>query len=195
MSRLTTAALATAVLLLVPASSQAGGWATVGLSSMPDDARPGEQWVVDLTVLQHGVTPLEGVTPVVTIAPEETAGAKPRTFEGTPTKETGVYRARVDLPSKGVWDVSVNDGFGGVHEFGVVRMGDDGTTIAGGAKFNPVDRPNAAPSSAPAEPVASGSGSGIDLGLALLLAALAGLLAAGITTVRSRREGPSPASG
>jgi hypothetical protein len=180
MTRLTTAALVIAALLLVPASSHAGGWATVGLSSTPDDARPGEAWVVDLTVLQHGVTPLEGVTPVVTIAPEEAAGAKPRTFEATPTKEAGVYRARVDTPSKGVWDVSVHDGFGGVHEFGAMRIGD-------GA--------NALPSPAPAEPVSSESGSGIGLGTALLLAALAGLLATGVVAGRSRRGGPSPAGG
>jgi hypothetical protein len=192
MNRLVTAALAIAVLLLVPASSHAGGWATVGLSSMPDDARPGEDWAVDLTVLQHGKTPLEGVTPVVTISPEEAAGAKPRTFQAKPTKEAGVYRANVDLPAKGAWGISVNDGFGGVHDFGVVRLGDDGATMAGGPKFNPVDRASAP---APAEQPSSESGSGIALGTALLLAALAGLLAAGVMAVRSRREGPSPASG
>lgn len=190
MIRLTTAALAIAALLLVPASSHAGGWATVGLSSMPDDARPGGEWVVDLTVLQHGQTPLEGVTPVVTISPEEVAGARLLTFEGTPTKEPGVYRARVDMPSEGAWGVSVHDGFGGVHEFGVVRIGDDGSTISGSTKFNPVDRANNVP---PPAPASSEPGSGIGLGTALFLAALAGLLAAGIVALRSRREGPSPA--
>ena len=181
MTRLTTAALAIAALLLVPASSHAGGWATVGLSSTPDDARPGEAWVVDLTVLQHGVTPLEQVTPVVTISPEDAAGAKPRTFEAKPTKEAGVYRARVDFPAKGAWAVSVHDGFSGVHEFGVVRIDDDGA--------------NALPSPAPAAPASAESGSGMGLGTALLLAALAGLLATGLVAARSRRGGPSPASG
>ena len=55
------AALALAAALTAPATSLAGGFATVGLSSLPGDARPGEAWVVDLTVLQHGRTPLEGV--------------------------------------------------------------------------------------------------------------------------------------
>jgi hypothetical protein len=192
MTRLTTAALAIAVLLLVPATSHAGGWATVGLSSTPDDARPGQEWVVDLTVLQHGVTPLEDVTPVVTISPEDAAGAKLRTFEAKPTKEAGVYRARVDFPAKGAWAVSVHDGFSGVHDFGVVRIGDDGATMAGASKFNPVDRANADPAAAPASPE---SGSGIGLGTALLLAAVAGLLATGVVAARSRRGGPSPASG
>jgi hypothetical protein len=193
MTRLTTAAFAIAVLLLAPASSHAGGWATVGLSSMPEDALPGEEWVVDLTLLQHGVTPLEGVTPVVRLAQEDAAGAERRAFAAEPRNEPGVYRARVDFPSKGAWRVSVHDGFSGVHEFGVVRIGEDGTTMAGATKFNPVDRTNAAPPPGPAEPAASGSGSGIALGTALLLAALAGLLAAGAAAVRSRRGGPSPA--
>jgi hypothetical protein len=193
MTRTTSAVLAIAALLLAPASSQAGGWATVGLSSMPDDARPGEEWVVDLTVLQHGITPLEGVTPVVMISPEEAAGAKLRTFEAKPTKEAGVYRARVDFPATGAWEVSAHDGFGGVHEFGVVRIGEDGTTMAGATKFNPVDRANAAPPAAPAEPAPSESGSGIELGTALFIAAIAGLLVAGVAAMWIRRAGPSTA--
>jgi hypothetical protein len=52
------AATALAVALIAPTTSLAGGWATVGLSSLPDGAQPGEAWVVDLTVLQHGRTPL-----------------------------------------------------------------------------------------------------------------------------------------
>ena len=38
------AALAAA--LIAQATTLAGGWATVGLSSLPDGARPGEEWVV-----------------------------------------------------------------------------------------------------------------------------------------------------
>jgi YtkA-like len=159
---------------------------------MPDDARPGEEWVVDLTVLQHGITPLEDVTPMVRLAPEDDAGAVRQAVAARPTKEPGVYRARVDFPSKGTWSVSVHDGFTGVHEFGVVRIGDDGTAVAGAGKFNPVDRANAEPPSAPAQPASSEPESGIGLGTALLLAALAGLLAVAAIAVRSRREGPSP---
>ena len=65
------AALALAAALTAPATSLAGGFATVGLSSLPDDARPGEPWVVDLTVLQHGRTPLEGVEPAMIIEPAD----------------------------------------------------------------------------------------------------------------------------
>ena len=53
--------------VLLPAAALAGGWATVQLSSTPKGAQAGTPWVVNLTVLQHGVTPLAGVTPEVRI--------------------------------------------------------------------------------------------------------------------------------
>ena len=40
------------------AAASAGGWATVAMSSHPSKANPGKPWTVDLTVLQHGQTPL-----------------------------------------------------------------------------------------------------------------------------------------
>ena len=46
------------VAALAPAAALAGGWATVKLSSTPTGAQAGVPWVVDLTVLQHGQTPL-----------------------------------------------------------------------------------------------------------------------------------------
>ena len=61
------AALAVAAVLL-PAAALAGGWATVQLSSTPKGAQAGMLWVVNLTVLQHGVTPLAGVRPEIRIA-------------------------------------------------------------------------------------------------------------------------------
>ena len=48
------AAIAILALLVAPAGAQAGGFATVGLSSLPDGTAPGEPWVVELTILGHG---------------------------------------------------------------------------------------------------------------------------------------------
>ena len=76
------AAAALAAALIAPATTLAGGWATVGLSSLPDGARPGEEWVVDLTVLQHGRTPLEGVQPRVLI--EAASGGTEEAFTAGP---------------------------------------------------------------------------------------------------------------
>ena len=61
------AVAAVAVAVVIPGAS-AGGWATVGLSSLPPTGLKADQsWPVDITVLQHGRTPLAGVTPVVRI--------------------------------------------------------------------------------------------------------------------------------
>ena len=90
------AAAALAAALIAPATSLAGGWATVGLSSLPDGTRPGEAWVVDLTVLQHGRTPLEGVEPRVLIEAAERRDEQ--AFVAKPTERAGVYRARGRVP-------------------------------------------------------------------------------------------------
>jgi hypothetical protein len=102
----------------VPAIALAGGWATVQLDSTPRGMRAGTPWVVELTVLQHGVTPLEGVRPAVRIA----RGAVARSFVARPTAKTGVYRVRVVFPRAGVWRWSIWDGFTRTHTYAPVRI-------------------------------------------------------------------------
>jgi hypothetical protein len=116
--------------------------------------------VVDITVLQHGVTPLQDVKPAVTIS----SGDARRTFAATPTGKPGVYRARVVFPTAGRWQYEIDDGFVSrqPHTYPAVQIG--------------------GPAPAPAAP-ATGDGGGPSLlwlvpGIALLLAA-AGLLARG----------------
>jgi hypothetical protein len=104
--------------VLVPATALAGGWATVQLSSTPKGARAGVPWVVDLTVLQHGVTPLARVRPEVRIA----QGTLARSFVARPTAKTGVYRARVVFPRAGTWRWSIWDGFSRTHTYKAVRV-------------------------------------------------------------------------
>ena len=96
-----------AVLLLIAPAAHAGGWATVGLSSTPAGTESGTPWPVEITVLQHGVTPLEGVKPTVII----TRGDARKTFAATPTGKPGVYRAKVVFPTAGRWSYAVDDGF------------------------------------------------------------------------------------
>jgi hypothetical protein len=104
--------------LLLPAVALAGGWATVQLSSTPTNAKAGVPWVVNLTVLQHGITPLDGVRPEVRIAQGTTA----RSFAARPTAKTGVYRARVVFPRAGMWRWSIWDGFSRTHTYKPVRI-------------------------------------------------------------------------
>ena len=59
--------LSLAAALVAAPSAIAGGWATVGLDSTPAGVQPGTPWNVNIEVLQHGKTPLEGVQPTLTI--------------------------------------------------------------------------------------------------------------------------------
>jgi hypothetical protein len=95
--------LAVWMLLLLAPAAHAGGWATVTLSSTPT----AEHWVVDLTVLQHGRTPLDDLQPVVTIANGKTS----KDFAAKPTGKRGTYRADVVFPTAGRWTYQIDDGF------------------------------------------------------------------------------------
>lgn len=116
-------------LALLPASAVAGGFATVGLSSLPDGGHPGEPWNVELTILQHGVTPMADLNPTVTIR----NGDQTEMFRARPVPgETGVYRAEVIFPTAGTWDYEINDDFTQVHQYAPVQI-DDAATSAGAA--------------------------------------------------------------
>ena len=120
---------AVAAAVAAPASS-AGGWATVGLSSLPPSGlKANQDWPVDITVLQHGRTSLAGVTPVVRIRGDR--GQVVKTFTATPTGKTGVYHAVVRFPGSGMFAYEVYDGFvtyGGAqtHTFKPVQIGAPG---------------------------------------------------------------------
>ncbi len=115
---------AAAVALVCASTALAGGWATVKLSSSPKGTSADEPWVVDITVLQHGLAsqPLCCVKPTVTIrrvaVRSPSAIAKPLTFKARPTGRVGVYRARVVFPKAGMWRYEVYDGF---TEYGGAR--------------------------------------------------------------------------
>jgi hypothetical protein len=155
-------------LLIAPTSALAGGFSTVGLSSTPDGTRPGEPWVVELTILQHGRTdaPLIGVNPAVIVSKDD--GSSRRRFAATPTARPGVYRASVVFASAGRWHYRINDGFAGaIHTYPPVEIG-------GGWKRAVV--------------AVAGSGGGPNVWLALLAAVVAGL-GAGLAAGLLRRPG------
>jgi hypothetical protein len=130
--------VAAAVALVYASTALAGGWATVKLNSSPKGMSADERWIVNITVLQHGLAsqPLCCVKPTVAIrrvAPVRslTAVAKPLTFTARPTSRIGVYRARVVFPRAGTWRYEVYDGFteyGGArtHKFKPVKIAPSG---------------------------------------------------------------------
>jgi hypothetical protein len=171
-----TMAIAGAALAAGPATG--GGWATVGLDSVPGGIRAGEAWSVRLTILQHGRTPLEGVQPELTISKADDAAE--RTFAAAPTGQPGVYRASVVFPSAGSWGYVVDDGFSARHSFGPVRV---------------ADATGAAGESVPVAAATPDEDGGPWVALAAAIAA--GLIAAGIVIIVQRRShgGPPPTRG
>jgi hypothetical protein len=155
---------ALAVSLLLPSAAAAGGFATVGLDSPPDGGRT---WRVELTILQHGRTPLDGLDPKVIVE----RGSVRRVFAAEPAGESGVYRAEVVFPAPGTWHYVVDDGFSATHTFPPVRVG------------------NGKDDSSPLE--AASTGGGPDIPLALAVAVVAGA-AAGLAGRAMRRARPEP---
>lgn len=115
MSKLVVVTLAA---LALPAAALGGGWATAGLASPPAGIEPGDTWRAEVRLLQHGVTPLVGVSPSITIR-----GPATRTFPARPTSEPGVYAADVVFPAAGSYRYEVDDGFSQVHTYAPVEVG------------------------------------------------------------------------
>jgi YtkA-like len=96
------------LLLTAPAVAHAGGFATTGLSSTPDGLRAGQPWKVELTILQHGRTPLSDLSPEVVAVD---ADGNRTTFRAKATGKPGRYAATVRFPKPGQWRYMVYDGF------------------------------------------------------------------------------------
>jgi hypothetical protein len=127
------AAAAIIASLGLPAIASAGGWATVQLSSTPDGLKPGATWNVELTIMQHGRTPLSNVHPSVTI----TSAGVTRTFASEPAGRPGVHRVSVRFPAAGTWRYVVDDGFTARHSYPPVQIG---VAAAGGGTAIAYDR-------------------------------------------------------
>ena len=126
------AVLATIVLAGVAAApGGAGGWATVGFEPLPDDVAAGTTWSPTIFVKQHGVTPLSGLRPVVTI--EDSVSGRSLSFDAVPSSEAGVYEADIVFPTASTWRVAITSGFGdsnvtyGPVSIGAVPAGGDGS--------------------------------------------------------------------
>ena len=103
---------------IAPAAS-AGGFATVGLSTLPgDDLVAGGTWSTDLTVKAHGLTPIDGLSPVVRIR----NGDDVREFAATPTGKPGLYHVDVVFPAAGTWAYEIDDGYSQTHTFKPVEV-------------------------------------------------------------------------
>lgn len=166
------------------AAASAGGWATVAMSSHPSKAKPGKPWVVDLTVLQHGRTPLEGVRPIFMIRNTKT-GAE-RDFPAKATGKAGVYRATVVFARAGTWEYEIDDGFSQVHTYAPVTLGKPAVARPEAPKADAALKPEVvAPEVSPAA-----GGAGSSALVALVAVAVAFALAAGAMLALRRQRQP-----
>ena len=95
------------LLLTAPAAAHAGGFATTGLSSTPDGLQAGQPWKVELTILQHGRTPLSDLSPeIVTSTPTATARRS-----APSRRQARALRRDRPFPKAGQWSYAVYDGF------------------------------------------------------------------------------------
>jgi hypothetical protein len=162
--------------LACPAAALGGGYATVGLQSLPAGIEPGEPWTAEFTVLAHGRTPFVDGKPFVIVG--RAGGGGVESFPARLVNQQGLYRARVVFPDRGRFEYVIDDGYSQRHTFPPVMVG------AGDG--------DPAPSPAPSEPPAaqSSSGDGSSVPLALVLAAGAGFLTAWLVLIlMSRRRG------
>jgi len=111
--------LAVSAALVLAAPAAAGGWASAGLGPPDSGIGAGDTWNAEVTILQHGVTPLVGVSPVVKIS----KGGETHDFPAASTGKDGVYLAKVKFPSEGSWTYQVDDGFSQTHSFAPVQIG------------------------------------------------------------------------
>jgi hypothetical protein len=159
--------VAFAVALASAGTASAGGWASVAVNPLPTGVDAGETWRTEITVLQHGVTPLTDLAPVITIRERDTGEA--RDFAATAGDAPGVYEASVVFPEAGEWNVVVESGFWGE---GTLTFGPE--TIGAGSGSGPL------PDELPLPPLA-------------LVTIVLGLLAVGFFGIR-RVWRPTPAS-
>jgi hypothetical protein len=174
------------VLLLVlafPATALGGGYATLGLQSLPQGIEPGETWTAEFTVLAHGRTPFVDGHPSVTV--RRSGGDLVGSFPGRLVNKTGLYRAEVVFPESGRYEYVIDDGYSQRHTFPPVTIGDGGG--------DPVPSPTPAAPLA-SQPAAAADGSSVPL--AAVLAAGMGLLTAWLALMllsRRSRAGGRPA--
>lgn len=126
---------ALAVALAGAGTASAGGFATVGVDPLPNGLEAGETWSTEITVLQHGRTPLDGLSPILTIREEGTGLV--REFKASAASRTGVYEARVVFPEAGRWNVVVDPRWWGEARltFGPVTIGDSPTGVTNPGAF------------------------------------------------------------
>jgi cytochrome c2 len=87
----------------------AGGWAVVTLDELPASVVAGQPLSVSFMVRQHGVRPMEGLSPIIRV--RRVGAMESINVTAEPLGEVGRYAATLTLPSAGTWEWTI-DAFG-----------------------------------------------------------------------------------
>ena len=82
----------------------AGGWAVITLDDLPTSVIAGDPLTIGFTVLQHGITPMNGLYPTVTAS---LSGGERFVVDAEAEGESGHYIATLNFPKEGNWNWSI----------------------------------------------------------------------------------------
>jgi hypothetical protein len=100
--------LTVVIVAAVATAAYAGGWAIVTLNEFPDHAVAGKPLQLTFTVLQHGVSPLNGLKPTISATTSRGLSAKAAVVA---SRKPGEYTAALMLPEPGDWTIAIHSGF------------------------------------------------------------------------------------
>jgi cytochrome c1 len=84
----------------------AGGWAVITLDELPGQGINAEEPLdIGFTVRQHGIRPMEGLTPTIHASQQDTGESF--TVGAKPAGRTGHYEATLNFPSSGTWNWTI----------------------------------------------------------------------------------------
>ena len=87
-----------------------GGWAIITVDDLPSTLSVGQPTRIAFTVRQHGMTPLDRLTPTL-VATSDVRGSAAINASAVPTGTPGHYAATLVVPRSGDWTVTINSGF------------------------------------------------------------------------------------
>ena len=110
MSRRTLMLLSVATVAVSASAFAFGGWASISIEDLPDHFIVGKATQLSFVVKQHGVTPLDDLSPTIEARAADGSGNVQAT--ATRGRAKGQYLATFTIPRAGDWRVRVKSGFG-----------------------------------------------------------------------------------
>lgn len=98
--------LAASAVLMAAAPATYGGWAVISVQDVPAQLEAGKATRLTFTILQHGVEPMRGLKPTVTVTPE--GARKGDKVQAEAGRKAGQYVATVTPAAAGMVRISID---------------------------------------------------------------------------------------